>query len=197
MTSPDGYRRRRHPPPVERVADVAYQGAPGAFSEEAAIALAGADAVLEPCRSFEAVFAAVARGRARAAVVPIRNSVAGDVPGVAELVRDSGLSIAGRHDLRVEQSLLGCPGTQMRDVRRVLSHPMAIAQCGRFFREHPQLRAVQAFDTAGAVRLIVRRGHQSEAAIASSRAAALWGATVIETGIQDDPDNLTMFLLLV
>ena len=176
---------------------VAYQGAPGAFSEEAAIALAGADAVLEPCRSFEAVFAAVARGAARAAVVPIRNSVAGDVPGVAELVRDSGLSIAGRLDLRVEQSLLGCPGTQMRDIRRVLSHPMAIAQCGRFFREHPQLRAVQAFDTAGAVRLIVRRGRPSEAAIASSRAAAMWGATVIATGIQDDPDNITNFLLLM
>ena len=176
---------------------VAYQGAPGAFSEEAAIALAGTDAILKPCRSFEAVFAAVASGAARAAVVPIRNSVAGDVPGVAELIRDSGLSIGGQLELRVEQSLVGCPGAQIGDLRRVSSHPMAIAQCGRFFRAHPHLRAVPAFDTAGAVRLVVRRGRRTEAAIASSRAAAMWGATVIETGIQDDPDNFTTFVLFV
>jgi len=79
----------------------------------------------------------------------------------------------------------------------VSSHPMAIAQCGRFFRANPQLRAVPAFDTAGAVRVVVRRGRLTEAAIASSRAAAMWGATVIETGIQDDPDNLTTFVMLV
>ena len=176
---------------------VAYQGAPGAFSEDAALALAGADARLEPCRSFEAVFAAVARGSARAAVVPIRNSVAGDVPGVEALVRDSGLSIKDRLDLRVEQSLIGCPGAQLKDLRRVLSHPMAIAQCGRFFRDHRHLRAVPAFDTAGAVREIVQRGRLTDAAIASSRAAQIWGAGVIDTGIQDDPENITRFVLLV
>jgi prephenate dehydratase len=176
---------------------VAYQGAPGAFSEEAAIALAGAAATLVPCRSFEDVFATVARGSAQAAVVPVRNSVAGDVPGVETLVRDSGLSITGRLDLRVQQSLIGCAGAQVSDLRRVLSHPMAIAQCTRFFREHPHLIAVPAFDTSGAVRDVIRRGRLTDAAIASSRAAEIWGATVIETGIQDDPDNITEFVLLV
>ena len=176
------------------IADVAYQGAPGAFSEDAACALAGAGARLRPCRTLEDAFAAVTQGHAHAAVVPIENSLAGPVPGCADLLARADVHIVAEHVERIVHALVAPAGVTLPDVRRVLSHPVAIAQCEDFFRRHPHLTPIPAFDTAGAAADVMRRGDRDAAAIASARAAAVYGGVVLADAIQDRADNVTRFL---
>jgi prephenate dehydratase len=173
---------------------VAYQGAPGAFSEDAALALSHPGARLQPCRTLEDVFAALASGQAAAAVVPIENSLAGPVPGCADLLDRADAHIVAERVDRIVHALVAPAGVAMRAVRRVLSHPVAIAQCEGFFRRHPEITPVPAFDTAGAVADVLRRGDPDAAAIASRRAAAVYGGLVLAEAIQDRADNFTRFL---
>ena len=139
------------------VCDAAYQGAPGAFSEEAAWALVGETTTLLPCRTLKDVFEAVASGRAKFGVVPVENGIAGAVPGVAELMRQFDLRVTGEVTLRIAQALVGLEGARVDSIERVYSHPVALAQCGRFLERHPQLKSIEDFDTAGAVKNLVRR----------------------------------------
>jgi prephenate dehydratase len=173
---------------------VAYQGAPGAFSEDAARALSGAGAELYPCRTLDDVFAAIAAGRATAGVVPIENTLAGPVPGCADLLDRADVHIVGERVDRIVHALVAPAGVALADVRRVLSHPVAIAQCEGFFRRYPDAMPVPAFDTAGAVAEIMRGSARDAAAIASARAATVYGGVVIADAIQDRDDNFTRFL---
>lgn len=177
-------------------ADAAYQGAPGAFSEDAAWALAGPSATLLPCRTFADVLEALRSGRARAGVLPIHNSVAGDVAAAQALIRQPGLDVVTTYAMPVEQCLVAAPGASLVTLRRVVSHPMALAQCQRFLASHPHLTVAAGFDTAGSVATMVRRRRRRTAAIASARAASLWGGVVLARGIQDDRDNQTTFALV-
>ena len=176
--------------------DAAYLGAPGAYSEEAAAALAGNCARLLPLPSLDEVVAAAVARRARAAVVPVENSLAGTVPNSYELLLDSSLVVGGETLVAIDHVLVAPSATRRADVRRVLSHPVALAQCREFFRRHPEIEAVSASDTAGAVAEVVQRADGFSAAIASRRAAALHDALVLEENIQDNADNWTRFLLL-
>lgn len=180
----------------DHAADAAYQGAPGAFSEEAALALAGAGARLEPCETLDDALDAVVGGRARAAVVPIENTLAGSVPGCADALARRDVHIAGECVLNIRHALIAPPGASLAGIRRVLSHPVALAQCARFFRSRPGVRAVPVFDTAGAVARVVQAGRPDEAAIAGLRAAPLYGGIVLAEDIQDRADNATRFLLI-
>jgi prephenate dehydratase len=179
-----------------RLFDAAYQGSPGAYSEEAARAMLGARATLLPQASLEQVFDAVTAERARHAVVPFENTLAGTVPHSYELLLDSRLVAVGETVVHIDHVLAGPPSMRRSDVRRVLSHPVALAQCSDFFRAHREIDAVPAFDTAGAVEQVVRVPDGHTAAIASRRAAERHGASVLETNIQDHRDNWTRFLLL-
>jgi prephenate dehydratase len=174
--------------------EAAYQGAPGAFSEDAAIALAGPGARLRPCRTLEHVFAAVEAGDAATGVVPIENTLAGPVPGCADLLARADVHIVAERIDRIVHALVAPAGVALADVRRVLSHPVAIAQCEGFFRTHPQIVPVPAFDTAGAVADLLRGGARDAAAIASARAAAVYGGVVLAHAVQDREDNFTRFL---
>jgi prephenate dehydratase len=178
-------------------ADAAYQGAPGAYSEEAAQRLLGSDARLMPCATLEQAFDAVGDGRAKHAVVPVENAVSGTVPQVYELLLDHDLAVGGETIINIDYVLAARQGTRRSDVRRVLSHPIALAQCGDFFRQNRTIEAVSVFDTAGAVKLILQEGDQHTAAIASRRAASLYGAAILAEHIQDHRDNWTRFLLLL
>jgi prephenate dehydratase len=178
------------------LADAAYQGARGAFSEDAAFALLGPGASLLPCPTLEDVFAAVAAGRARSAVVPIENTLAGAVPGCADLIGRHDVHIVAERVQPIRHALIAPPGVTLAAVRRVLSHPVAIAQCEHFFRAHPEIAAVPVFDTAGAVDLVTSRGDTDAAAIAGRRAAEVYGGVVLADDIQDRADNLTRFLHL-
>jgi prephenate dehydratase len=174
----------------------AYQGVPGAFSEDAALALVGPTASLAPCPTLADVFEALAAGRVRRAVVPIENTLAGRVPGCADLLARHGVRVVAEREHHITQALVAPPGVSLRTIRRVLSHPVAIAQCQRFLWTHPAVRPVPVFDTAGAVAEIVRAGWTDAGAIASRRAAAVSGAVVLIDDIQDRPDNFTRFLLI-
>lgn len=178
-------------------ADAAYQGSAGAYSESAAWALLGERARLLPCETLQDVFDAVEHGRARRAVVPIENSLAGAVPGTSELLIAHDCLIAAESIGHIDHVLAVRPGTALARLQRVLSHPVALAQCTRFFRERRSLSAVPVFDTAGAVPMALDDGTGTTAAIASRRAAALHGADVILERFQDHADNWTRFVLAV
>jgi prephenate dehydratase len=174
----------------------AYQGSPGAYSEEAAWALLGPSARLLPCASLADVFDAVLAADTKYGVLPVENSLAGTVPRAYELLLDRGLAAIGETRVRIDHALIGPPSTSIARLRRVLSHPVALDQCTKFFRHHPHIEAVPVFDTAGAVGMVMQNGAGDVAAIASRRAAALHGATILAERIQDHDENWTRFLLL-
>jgi prephenate dehydratase len=176
--------------------DAAYQGAAGAFSEEAARAFFGPAATLTPQPTLADVFDALVEGRARHAVVPVENTLAGPVPGYLDLVERHPVRILAERVQPISHALIVMPGVEASAVRRVLSHPVALAQCERFLRAHPGMTPVPVFDTAGAVAEVVRLGVTDAAAIASRRAADLYGATVLAEAIQDEADNFTRFAVL-
>jgi prephenate dehydratase len=176
--------------------DAAYQGAAGAFSEEAALRFIGEQAALLPCRQFEDVFDAVNTRRALRGVIPIENTLAGSVHDCYDLLRRFELKIAGETVLHVSHNLIALPETRFEEIREVRSHPVALAQCENLFRRHPQLVPVPVYDTAGAVETLKLESKRHVAAIASVRAAVIHGAYVLLSDIQDQTENYTRFLLI-
>jgi len=175
---------------------VAFQGERGAFSEEAAIRLLGEDVQLVPCRTFADLFQSIPNAKADLIVAPVENSISGIVEPSMQLMNLSGLEKVEELSLPIKQNLIALPGAQFCDLRTVQSHPVALAQCKRFFALHPELKQIVADDTAGSVAEIVRRGDSSSAAIAGTLAAKTYGAVILEEGIQDTLDNFTRFVLL-
>jgi len=175
---------------------IAFQGEPGAFSEEAAHRLLGEDVVTVPRQTFDAAFASIAEEEADALLVPVENSLAGSVLRVYDLLLESELTIAAETILPVELHLIGCPGATLPTIRSVESHPMALAQCERLFREHPHWSRVAVDDTAGSVRSVVQSAEVWRAAIAGPRAAQIHGGVILARDVQDSTGNFTRFLLL-
>jgi prephenate dehydratase len=176
---------------------VAFQGEAGAFSEAAAIQLLGEEIRTVPRATFDATFRAIAEGAADALLVPVENTLAGSVVRVYDLLLESPLEICGETILPIEHDLMGCPGATLGEIRAVASHPMALAQCEHFFEANPGLKRVPAEDTAGSVREMMGRGDKSCAAIAGTRAAKHYGATILRESIQDNAENFTRFVLLL
>lgn len=176
---------------------VAFQGEPGAFSEAAAVLLLGEDVVTVPRATFDATFRAIAEGAADALLVPVENTLAGSVVRVYDLLLESPLEICGETILPIDHHLMGCPAACFEDIRAVASHPMALAQCERFFETHPRLKRVPAEDTAGSVREMMERGDNTQASIAGRHAAAHYGAVILRESIQDNAENFTRFVLLL
>ena len=172
----------------------AFQGAPGAFSHEACLALLPDHTPL-PLPTFAEVFAAVERGEADRAVVPVENSIAGPVPEVAALLPASPLMVEAQAWRPIRLALLAVPGAALADLRTAHSHPMALKQCMRSLAALG-LAAVEAFDTAGAAVDVAASGDRSRAAVASRTAGALSGLHVLREGLEDTPGNQTRFLVL-
>jgi len=184
-------------PSAHKIARVAFQGEPGAFSEAAAVQLLGEWVTTVPCPTFDAAFGAVPEGSADALLVPVENSLAGSVVRVYDLLLESDLGIVAETILPIEHHLIGSPGASLNDIRSVASHPMALAQCEKFFLAHPHLKRVPAEDTAGSVREMLDRGDKSCAAIAGRRAAEHYRAVILAESIQDNAENFTRFVLLL
>jgi prephenate dehydratase len=178
-------------------ARIAFQGEPGAFSEEAAIQLLGDGITTVPRPTFDALFAAIKDGAADALLVPVENTLAGSVVRVFDLLLESSLQIVAETILPIEHHLIGCPGANLADIRSVASHPMALAQCERLFTDHPLWKRIPAEDTAGSVREVAGRQDKSFAAIAGIRAANHYRAEILVRSIQDNAENFTRFVLLV
>jgi prephenate dehydratase len=176
---------------------IAFQGERGAFSEEAGRRLLGADIEAQACRSFDDMFEAVASGKADGAIAPIENTLAGSVLRNYDLLLECDLTIVGEVVLKVVHNLIAPRGVPLADIKRVYSHPVALAQCERFFAAHPEFEVLPAYDTAGSVKMILESGHRDEAAIAGRNAAEAYGAEILCAGIESNAQNFTRFFLLV
>jgi len=174
---------------------IAFQGEPGAYSEEALFLLAP-DAQSQPYREFRDVAQAVLEHRAELGLLPIENSLVGSIATNFDLIAESALAIVGEVVSAVHHCLLGVPGAQRAALRRVLSHPVALAQCERFLRELSGVEVVAFYDTAGAAAEVARRKDTSLGAVAGVLAARRYGLEVLAERIEDEPHNQTRFLLV-
>jgi prephenate dehydratase len=180
---------------------IAYQGVPGAYSEQASRALFGADCKVLPCETFEAVFEAVEQKRADRGVIPIENSLGGSIHQNYDLLLRHALSVTRETYVRVEHALLAPPGLSLRDIREVRSHPQALAQCSDFLLKHRAIKPVVWFDTAGAAASLsgaslAKDPVEGVAAIASEAAGKLYGLKVLQRALQNRAVNYTRFLCI-
>jgi prephenate dehydratase len=173
---------------------IAFQGEPGAYSHLACrAAFPGMEPL--PCDTFEDAFAAVREGRARYAMIPIENSVAGRVADVHHLMPYAGLHIIAEHYERISHNLLALPGATLEAIRTVESHVHALGQCRGLIRQLG-LAVVVGADTAGAAAKLARSGDPTRAVIASSLAGEIHGLVTLKAGIEDADHNTTRFVVL-
>ena len=177
-------------------ARVAFQGAPGAFSEQAAVQLLGEKIRLVPRPTFESLFLSIEDNSADYILAPIENSLAGFVHASLNLLLDSKLYIIGEVIIPISHCLIGCPGSSFETIVAVESHPVALDQCRRFLAANPQIKRIAAEDTAGSVERIISQGDPTRAAIAGQRAAEKYGAVILREHLEDSSENYTRFLLL-
>ena len=175
---------------------VAFQGERGAFSEDAAVKLLGEHIQLVPRPTFESLFAAIDEGVADYLLAPVENSLVGSVQRSYDLLLESSLHISGEVVIPINHFLIGCSGSSFEQIKTVESHPVALAQCERFFAAHPQLQGVATEDTAGSVARVVKQSDRTRAAIAGIRAAKLYGGVVLREHLEDHAENYTRFVLL-
>ena len=181
----------------ERALRVVIQGEKGAFSHQAALQALGTDIEVLPRPAFEDLFTSVMEGTADRALVPIENSLAGSIHENYDRLRARPLHIVAETQLRIRHCLIGRPGSSLASIRRVASHPVALAQCRDFFAKHPNIEPMAAYDTAGSVMDLLRAdGPTTQGAIASRLAAELYGGKILLEGLEDDPQNYTRFLIL-
>jgi len=174
---------------------IAFQGARGAFSEEAARQLLAGVEVL-PCERFEDVFRSVKDGRAAGAVIPIENTLAGSVHENYDHLQNFELPIVGETSVRIVHNLIAPKSVRFSKIRRVYSHPVALNQCLDFFAKNPQIERIPFYDTAGSVKMILEEGLADAGAVASAVAAEIYGGRILRRSIESDRRNFTRFFLL-
>lgn len=174
---------------------VAYQGEPGAYSEEAIIKHWGEEAQAVPLPYLQDVFAGVEKGEVELGLVPVENTIQGSVHLTFDLLYEGNLLIQGETVLRINHSLIVNPGTRFKDIKRVYSHPQALGQSRRFIEKHG-FEAVSTYDTAGSVKMIKEKAMTDSAAIASSRAAEVYNMEIIAEGLEAHKENYTRFLII-
>jgi prephenate dehydratase len=175
---------------------IAFQGELGAFSQQAIRQLLGLRAEPVPRQRFDQVFATLKARQVDAAVVPIENTLAGSVYENYDLLMKFPFEITAETSVRVVHNLIAAPGAELRKIRRVYSHPVALNQCLDFFAQRPQIERVPFYDTAGSVKMIMEERPAGAAAIASELAARAYGGRILKRGIEDDRQNFTRFFLL-
>jgi len=177
------------------VTTVAFQGERGAYSESAVYQFFGATVQVKPCKDFKDVFESVKKQEVQAGVVPVENSLEGSVNQNYDLFFDYDLKVCGEVIVKVEHCLIVNPGTSIDQIKTVYSHPQALAQC-RSFLEKSKWEIIPAYDTAGSVKLIKEKKLKDAAAIASERAAEIYGMQILARDIADNKENFTRFFIL-
>ncbi len=174
---------------------VAFQGERGAYSEEALFHFFGPSTGVKPCENLDDVFRTVEQGKAQFGIIPIENSLEGSISHSYDLLLDSSLRVCGETELRVVHCLIASPGTQLNSINRIYSHPQALGQCQAFLK-HRDYELIPTYDTAGSVKMIKEKGITDGAAVASARAAEIYGMQIIAREIEDNPNNFTRFFIL-
>lgn len=179
----------------QKVRRVAFQGERGAYSEEAAFLFFGSRIQVALCKGLPEVFEAVEKGKVDFGIVPVENSLEGSVNETYDLLLGFELRVSGEINLRVVHCLIASPQTFLSDVKTVYSHPQALAQCRKFL-EDLACELVPTYDTAGSVKMIRDNNLANAAAVASKRAADIYGMKVISRAIEDNQNNYTRFFVL-
>ena len=179
---------------AQRIA-IAFQGEIGAYSEEVAFQFFGSSIQVRPCESLDDVFKVVEQGEVQFGVVPIENSLEGSISRAYDLLLDSSLRVCGEIELRVVHCLIASPEVRLDSIRKIYSHPQALGQC-RAFLKHLGGELIPTYDTAGSVKMIKEKGITDGAAIASPRAAGIYGMNILAREIEDNPNNFTRFFIL-
>ncbi|MBN1641531.1 MAG: prephenate dehydratase [Anaerolineae bacterium] len=174
---------------------VSFQGIAGAYSEEATRQFFGAQVASLPCHTLTDLFVAVEEGAADYGMLPVENSLAGSVVQAYELLMEHDLRVRAEVILRVRHRLLAVPDTSIADLKRVRSHPQALAQCERYLARRG-LEAVANFDTAGSARELAEHPDPQTGVIASALAADLYGLQILDEDVEDLPFNYTRFFVL-
>lgn len=173
-----------------------YSGVPGSYAEEAAIRYYKNSAELVTASSFEDAFEAVKDGRADQAVIPIENSSTGSISAVYDLITEYGYFIVGEQSIEVNQCLMAKPGTALSDIREVFSHEQGISQSRTFLAGHPDWKTTAVYNTAAAAKMVSESEDRTLAAIASSRAAELYGLDILVPKTNFKDINQTRFVIL-
>ena len=174
---------------------LAYQGEPGAYSEAAALVFGGDSVETLPCKAFDDVFEAVEKKKATHGVVPLENSIGGTIHRNYDLLLEHELPITGEVELDVVHCLQALPGTRIEDVKVVYSHPQALAQCERYLKDLG-VTVEAVYDTAGGAKLVAEQKLAGAAALASRRAAQVFGLEVLQEAVQDYEFNITRFAII-
>lgn len=174
---------------------VAFQGEPGAYSEQAVHEHCGLETASRPCRTFTEIFESIHQSEATHGMLPVENSLAGMIAPAYDLLIDHDLRVQAEVIVKVEHYLMAAAGTQLKDVKRALSHPQALAQCEQSLRRL-RIQPVEHYDTAGAARDLAANPQPGTAAIASRLAAETYNLEVLARHIEDQPFNYTRFFLL-
>lgn len=176
---------------------IAIQGSVGSFHDIAAHQYFKDEQIqLICCHTFEQVFENIKRDPTVIGMLAIENTIAGSLLHNYELLRNSGTTIVGEHKLHIEHSICSLPEDSWETIREVHSHPVALMQCRGFLADHPELKAVEATDTAGAAKLISEQNCRGWAAICNASAARLYGMKVLKESIEDNKHNFTRFLVV-
>jgi prephenate dehydratase len=177
---------------------VAIQGELGSNSHMATLAMLGDVGGVEivACTVSAQVLAKVVAGEVDGAVLPIENSLHGSVAEHYDLLLELPVRIDGESLLRIRHNLIAAPGVKVEEVRRVMSHPVALSQCRRFLAGHPEFEVVPFYDTAGSVKHLMAAGLRDVAGIAPDLAAQEYGAAVLISGVEDHAENYTRFHLI-
>jgi prephenate dehydratase len=173
---------------------VAFQGESGAYSEQAVFNYFG-DVETLPCESFDIVFDSVVSHSCDYGLIPIENSLAGSIHQNYDLLLRHDLHIVGEYPLRVQHCLIALPGVKKEAIKKAISHPQALGQCAAYLR-NLGIKPESVYDTAGSVKMLKESEARDTAAIASRRAAELYGMQILEEGIEDNPENYTRFLAI-
>jgi prephenate dehydratase len=176
---------------------VSIQGELGCFHEVAARQYFGNDVIdIVTCSTFDMTLKAVQEGKADVAMMAIENARSGSILYNYSLIRESGLKMLGEHNLRVVQNLMALPGQTINEIKQIRSHPIALSQCMTFLNNYPEITLVEADDTAGSAKLISEHRLKKIAAIASAKAAEIYGLEIIVPGIETYKKNYTRFLVV-
>lgn len=171
-------------------------GEHGAFTEQAMEEIFGTNITSFHKQSFREVMKTVAEGEAKYGVLPIENTSTGGIADIYDLLIDYDVTIVAEHVIKVEQDLLGLPGTKLSDIKMVYSHPQGLMQCAKFLEEHREILTKSFSSTSGAAKMVSEGEDPSKAAIASRRAAETFGLEVLCESINYESNNYTRFIVI-
>ena len=175
---------------------VAIQGVKGSYHHEAAANYLGNDIELLECDTFKQLAKALAKGKVDKAVMAIENTIAGAILPNYALITKYGLKVVGEIYLSIQHQLMVQKGRTMEDIKEVRSHQMALLQCDKFLEKHQDWKVVHDVDTALTAKDIVDQNLDHVAAIASRKAAEVYGLDILASSIQTFQDNFTRFFVL-